>query len=317
MLASATTQLGRSAVEVSRLAAGMASLGNVFGAVDEGAASDLLRSCADAGVRYLDTAPLYGLGLSERRLGAALGDYADDAFVLSTKVGRTLSDESPEGWVYDLSRDAILRGFESSLERLGRARVDVLYLHDPDEFESQVYESAWPTLVELRDQGTVGAIGVGMNQWQMPLDIVRRLDVDVVLLAGRYTILDTSGADELLPECLERGVAVALGGVFNSGVLIDPAPGAWFDYRPATEAVLTRATAIRTVAARYGISLAHVALAFASAHPAVTSTIVGVGSGAMLTEHAQAMAKPVPVALWRELQASGLLPQLQFVLGEP
>jgi D-threo-aldose 1-dehydrogenase len=314
MHAASTTRLGNSAVDVTRLAAGTATLGNVFGEVDETAASDLLAACESSGITYLDTAPLYGVGLSEGRLGAALREHDPSAFVISTKVGRTLDESTPRGWVHDFSRDAILRGFDSSLTRLGREYCDVVYLHDPDDYEDQVYESAWGALIELREQGRVGAIGVGVNQWELPLRLIRRLPLDVVLLAGRYTLLDTSGAGELLPECLERGVSVALGGVFNSGVLIDPKPGSWFDYRPASAEVLSRARAIKSVAENHGITLPHLAISFAAAHPAVTSTIVGVATAEALTNNVESMDTPVDEAVWHELDALGLLPEHQFVI---
>jgi D-threo-aldose 1-dehydrogenase len=297
---------GRS-VTLTAIGAGTASLGDVFGAVEEKAATELVAACLDSGVRYLDTAPLYGNGLSERRLGVALAELSQPDVTISTKAGRTLDPSAPDGWRFDFSRSAILRGFESSLDRLGRDRVDVLYLHDPDSHEDDVYATAWPTLQELREQGVVGAIGFGMNQWQLALRFVQRLDVDVIMLAGRCTLLDTSGASEFLPACEEAGVSVVLAGVFNSGVLIDPVDGAWFDYAPASPAVLARARAIRSVAAEYHRTLPQLALQFAFEQPAATSVVVGVGSARNLRRNLAAVESSVPEGLLDRLRADGLL----------
>lgn len=294
-------------VTLTAIGAGTASLGDVFGGVAEGAATELVAACLESGVRYLDTAPLYGNGLSERRLGAALAELGRPEVTISTKAGRTLDPESPEGWRFDFSRSAILRGLESSLERLGRDRVDVLYLHDPDSHEEEVYATAWPTLQELRAEGVVGAIGFGMNQWQLPLRFVQRLDVDVVMLAGRYTLLDTSGAFEFLPACEVAGVSVVLAGVFNSGVLIDPVDGAWYDYAPAEPTLLARARAIRAIAAEYGRSLPQLALQFAFEQPAATSVVVGVGSARNLRRNLDAVESSVPEGLIERLRSEGLV----------
>ncbi|MEU5262168.1 aldo/keto reductase [Amycolatopsis sp. NPDC021455] len=279
------------------LGVGTAGLGNVFGEVEDESAAEVVAAAAGAGVRYFDTAPYYGSGLAERRLGRALAVLPAGSFAVSTKVGRTLTDG---GCVFDFSADAVRRGIEGSLDRLGLDRVDIVYLHDPDDHEEEAATRAWPELCRLRDEGVVSAIGVGMNQWQMPARFVERLDVDVVLLAGRYTLLDRSG-ERLLDRCGERGVDVVLGGVFNSGLLIDPRPGAWFDYAPATADVLDRARRMREVAASAGYDLAEAALAFAAAHPAVTSVLVGVTSAAQVRENLDAFHREVPHELLHHL----------------
>ena len=279
------------------LGLGTAGLGNVFGDVDDEAAAEVVAAAAGAGVRYFDTAPFYGFGSAERRLGRALARLPAGSFTVSTKVGRTLTDG---GCFFDFSADAVRRGIEGSLERLGLDRVDLAYLHDPDDHEEQAASEAWPALCRLRDEGVVSAIGVGMNQWQMPARFVERLDVDVVLLAGRYTLLDRSGA-RLLDRCGERGVDVVLGGVFNSGLLIDPRPGAWFDYAPAAAELVARAQRMREVAASAGYDLTACALAFAAAHPAVTSVLVGVTSAAQLRENLDAFHREVPHDLLHHL----------------
>ncbi|MFF1611686.1 aldo/keto reductase [Amycolatopsis sp. NPDC058278] len=267
------------------------------GASADGAAGAVVAAAAGAGVRYFDTAPYYGFGLAERRLGRTLARLPAGSFAVSTKVGRTLAGD---GCVFDFSADAVRRGLEGSLDRLGLDRVDIAYLHDPDDHEEAAAAEAWPELCRLRDEGLVSAIGVGMNQWEMPARFVERLDVDVVLLAGRYTLLDRSGA-QLLDLCGERGVDVVLGGVFNSGLLIDPKPGAWFDYAPAPADLLARAQRMREVAASAGYDLAACALAFAAAHPAVTSVLVGATSAGQLRANAEAFRREVPPDLLRRL----------------
>lgn len=298
--------VGTTGVRISSLGVGTASLGDVFGEVDDGAAEAVVAACALSAITYLDTAPLYGNGLAETRLGAALDDNRG-GFTLSTKVGRTLDPDAPEGRVYDLSRDAILRGLESSLRRLDRDRVDIVYVHDPDDHEAEVYATAWPTLRELRDQGVIGAIGFGMNQWQAPLRFIGDLDVDIVMLAGRYTLLDTSAAEEFLPACLEKNVSVVAAGVFNSGVLANPVPGAWYDYAPASTEQLHRAQAIQAVGSEYGISLATLALHFAYSHPAVTSVVVGAGSQRTVARNVEALSTTVPDEVWVRLRDEGLV----------
>ncbi len=279
------------------LGLGTAGLGNVFGDVDDEAAAEVVAAAAGAGVRYFDTAPYYGFGLAERRLGPALARLPAGSFAVSTKVGRTLT---ADGCVFDFSAAAVRRGIEGSLDRLGLDRVDIVYLHDPDDHEEQAASEAWPELCRLRDEGVVSAIGVGMNQWEMPARFVERLDVDVVLLAGRYTLLDRGGA-QLLDLCGERGVDVVLGGVFNSGLLIDPRPGAWFDYAPASADLVARAQRMREIANSAEYDLAACALAFAAAHPAVTSVLVGATSAEQVRANAGAFRREVPPDLLHRL----------------
>jgi len=282
---------------MAELGLGTAGLGNVFGDVDDETAAEVVAAAAGAGVRYFDTAPYYGFGLAEQRLGRALSRLPAGSFTVSTKVGRTLTDG---GCFFDFSADAVRRGIEGSLERLGLDRVDLAYLHDPDDHEEQAATEAWPELCRLRDEGVVSAIGVGMNQWEMPARFVERLDVDVVLLAGRYTLLDRSG-ERLLDLCGERGVGVVLGGVFNSGLLIDPRPGAWFDYAPAPADLLARAQRMREAAASAGYDLAACALAFAGTHPAVTSVLAGATNAGQVQANLSAFRREVPPDLVHRL----------------
>jgi D-threo-aldose 1-dehydrogenase len=324
--ATARVPLGRRGLEVTRLGFGGAPIGGLFEPVSDEVAAAALDAVWDTGVRLVDTAPHYGAGLSERRIGAWLRGRARqerEQVVISTKVGRLLVEPAgrppPEGVdgfygalpyqrVFDYSRDGVLRSVEQSLARLGVDRVGVLLIHDPDQHWEQAAGEAYPTLHELRDQGVAAAIGAGMNQAEMLARFVRETDVDCVLLAGRYTLLDQRGLVELLPLCEERGVAVIAGGVFNSGVLADPREGATFDYAPAPAEVLDRARRLRTVCARHGVPLTAAALRFPLAHPAVATVLTGARSGAELRENAALLDLPIPAAVWEELRATGLLP---------
>lgn len=306
-------RLGRRGPKVTGLGLGCAPLGNLFAAVSEDAASATVEAAWEAGVRYFDTAPLYGHGLSERRLGAALRGRARGDYVLSTKVGRLLvasdgaappsifTDAGDLSPTFDFSRDGVRRSLEQSLERLGTDHVDVVFVHDPDDHEDEALQGAFPALVELRDEGVVTAIGAGMNQAGMLERLVERVDLDCTLLAGRYTLLDRSGAHQLLPLCARRGVGVVLGGVFNSGVLADPRPGAHFDYLDATDDVLVRAREMRRLCESSGVALPAAALRFAMAHPAVTTVLVGARTAGEVTDDVGYAETPIDSALWAEL----------------
>jgi D-threo-aldose 1-dehydrogenase len=324
--------LGRTGLSLSALALGTAPLGNLYSAVAEEVAEATVRAALTAGLTYLDTAPHYGLGLAEQRLGRVLAGLPRESFVLSTKVGRLArrlhpgETADPHGFVdapagkrvWDFSRIGVARSLEESLDRLGLDHVDVVYLHDPDEHEREAFEQALPALADLRDQGVVRAIGAGMNQAEMLTRFVRRFDLDVVLVAGRYSLLDQRALDELLPACEERGVAVVVGGVFNSGLLADPRPGAPFDYVPAPPELVARASRLQEVCARHGVSLRAAALAFPYGHPAVTSVLVGVRSVAELREDVALYAQGVPAELWAELVTIGLIPRhVPFPKGPP
>jgi D-threo-aldose 1-dehydrogenase len=317
-----TATLGRSGVAVTALGFGGAPIGNLFQAVEDGTAAGAVDAAWRAGVRFFDTAPHYGLGLSERRIGRSLADRPRDSFVLSTKVGRVLEPwagggRDTEGFdvpathrrVWDFSSAGVRRSLADSLERLGLERVDVALLHDPDDHWREAVEQAYPALDELRAAGTVGAIGAGMNQWRMLAELVRHTDLDVVLLAGRYSLLDQSGLDELLPLCAARGVAVIAAGVFNSGLLATAAPrqDATFDYLPGPPAVVERARRIAAVCGRHGVSLPQAALAFPAGHPAVASVLVGMRSPEEVARNLRLAAAPVPAELWAELVDEGLL----------
>jgi len=306
-----SNRLGASDVEVTELSFGTAAIAGLYSAVPSDRAARTVRAAFDLGVRHFDTAPHYGGGRAERRLGRALAGTAPGAFTVSTKVGRLLVpspvgesagfvDPPPVRRVWDWSADGVRRSLEESLTRLGLDRVDVVYLHDPDDHEQEVYDTAYPALARLREEGVVGAIGAGMNRTAMLTRLVRRLDLDVVLCAGRYTLLDRTAETDLLPACLERGTSVVVGGVFNSGLLADPRPGARFDYEPAPDALLRRAVELREVCASHGVSLRAAALRFPLRHPAVASVLVGCRSPEEVADTAARFAEPVPDALWED-----------------
>jgi len=209
--------------------------------------------------------------------------------------------------VFDFSRNGIRRSLDASLARLGVDHVDILFLHDPDEHWQQAIDEAWPALAELRDEGVVRSVGAGMNQTAMLTRFVRETDMDVVLLAGRYTLLDQRALDDLLPACVERGTSVVLGGVFNSGLLANPHRNATFDYEPAASDVLDRARRIDEVCARHGVAIAAAALQFPLAHPAITTVVVGARSAREVEENARFIETPIPEHLWADLLTAGLL----------
>ncbi|MFC5909225.1 aldo/keto reductase [Streptacidiphilus monticola] len=321
-----TSRIGGSDVSVTELSFGAAALGNLFTEVGDEQARAAVDAAWAAGVRYFDTAPHYGLGLSERRLGASLRERPRSEYVLSTKVGRLLEpqpeahgDDLVHGFavpathrrVWDFSADGVRRSIEDSLGRLGLDRIDIVYLHDPDDHEEQAFGSAYPELERMRAEGTVGAIGAGMNQTRMLDRFVRETDVDVVLLAGRYTLLDRSGLTALLPDAAQRGVSVVVGGVFNSGLLADPKPGATFDYGPAPAGMLDRALRIKAVCEEFGVPLRAAALQFPLAHPAVAGVLVGIRGAAEAEDAAAMIRQDLPAELWPALAAAGLLPPPQ------
>ncbi|MFF9623247.1 aldo/keto reductase [Streptomyces griseosporeus] len=323
-------RLGRSGVAVTELALGTGALGNLYTPVSDEQAYAAVDAAWRHGIRTFDTAPHYGLGLAERRLGAALRERPRAAYTLSTKVGRRLEphdgggDDLAHGFavparhrrVWDFSADGIRRTLEDSLTRLGVDRVDVVHLHDPDDHAEQVFREGYPALERLRAEGVVGAIGAGMNQTAMLTRFVRDTDVDVVLCAGRYTLLDQSALTELLPEARRRGTAVLIGGPFNSGLLADPTPTATYDYRQAPPALLHRALRLKAIAERHGTTLRAAALAFCAAHPTVAAVLVGARSADEVDDCVRQFRTPVPAGLWAELRASGLLPADAPVPGE-
>ena len=295
-------------MEIGGFGLGTAPLGGLYDAVDDEAAQATLDRAWSLGLRVFDTAPYYGSGLAERRLGAALRGRPRDELVVSTKVGRLLrpGDSRGSGWhgappleaYFDFSYDAALRSLDESLERLGLDRIDIALVHDPDDHYDEALDGAFRALARLRGEGVVRAIGVGMNQTELLCRFAREADPDCFLVAGRYTLLDRSAADELLPLCEERGIAVIAGGVFNSGVLAD---GNTYDYAPAPPEVLRRAAGMRAICARRNVPLAAAAVQFPLRHPAVACVLVGCRSAAEVEEDARLVDLELPQALWQEL----------------
>lgn len=316
--------IGTTGLRVTELGFGSAAIGNLYRSVDDDTAYAAVDAAWDAGFRYFDTAPHYGLGLAERRLGAALAGRPREDYVISTKVGRRLvpnprpsgSDLGVGGFdvpddltrVYDLSADSVRRGLEESLGRLGLDRIDIVLVHDPDDAVDCVVKETLPALLELRDQGVVGAVGVGMNQWQAPVRIVQETEVDAVMLAGRWTLADRSG-EPLLDLCAERGVSVLAAAPYNSGLLaVDrPAPQARFDYAVAPPEVLARAGRMADRAERQGIPLPTLALQFPLLHKATRSVVVGLRDPTEVAAAAQRYAMPVPDSTWAPFQEVGAI----------
>lgn len=293
---------------------GGAPIGGLYAPVSDADAYSTLEAAWDAGVRAFDTAPHYGVGLSESRIGSFLAGRPRDSFVVSTKVGRRLVPSSGpvEGVddfygtpalsrVRDYSADGVRRSLEDSLRRLGLDRVDIALVHDPDDHMDEAVSSALPALAELRDEGVVRMIGAGMNSASSLAWLIERSDMDCVLVAGRYTLLDRSAEPELFPLCMSRGVRVLAGGVFNSGILADPDQDGYFNYAPASEAVRERVRQIRAVCEKYGVPVAAAALRFTLRHPAVTSVVVGVRSTAEVVTDVGYMNTAVPDDLFEEL----------------
>jgi len=304
---------------VTDISFGGAAIGNLFTAVTDDDARAAVDAAWDGGIRFFDTAPHYGLGLSERRLGAALRDRPRGDYVISTKVGRLLEPapstgpgaagrdtegfDVPSGLVrrFDFSADGVRRSLAASLGRLGLDRVDIALIHDPDAHGEQALREAYPALEGLRAEGVVGAIGVGMNHTEMLTRFVRETDIDVVLVAGRYTLLDQSAADTLLPAAVERGVSVIAGGVFNSGVLAAPTPDAAYDYATAPGSLISRALRLQEICAESGVPLRAAAARFPLAHPAVASVLIGARSAAEVTDAITLRGLDIPAELWEFL----------------
>ncbi len=317
-----------------RLALGGAPLGNLFRTVADVEAAELVRGAWKEGVRYFDTAPHYGQGLSEVRMGAALNDVAHGEFVLSTKVGRLLHPDArapafQHGYVdgfgfvrsCDYTRDGVLRSLADSRRRLGLDRIDIVYVHDLDrptlgaDFDrhfAALLDSGLPALAQEKADGAIGGYGIGVNGVDICIETLRHADLDVILLAGRYTLADQSALPELLPQCARRHVAVVLGGPFNSGILATgsrPLDGQApiFDYAPATAAVIARVTAIESVCRRFGVPLAAAALQFPAAHPAVAVVLAGARSLREFSDNLAASRLTIPHELWVELRERGLV----------
>ena len=326
MITEATpVRVGGTDLFAPRVGLGTAVLGNFLQAISDADAVAVISRALASGVRYIDTAPLYGHGLAEQRTGMAIAGSPHPGLVVSTKVGRLLRAEAPRdetqyhdgisfykevppaGPMWDFSYDGVRQSVEESLQRTGVGRFDVLHLHDPDDHLEQAATTAYRALRDLRAEGMVTAIGAGANRSAPLAELIRTCDLDVVLLAGRYTLLDQTALADLLPLCESRGVSVVIGGVFNSGILIDPVPGAHFNYLPADRAFLAKARAIREICDKHEVPLAAAAVQFPLAHPRVCTVLVGPRTIGELETDLSLFEVEIPARLWADLRHAGLL----------
>lgn len=307
-------------LDVTSIGLGSAPLGGLFTSVSDADAQATVERAWSLGIRFFDTAPLYGFGLAERRLGAFLRQQPRDSYVISTKVGRllrapdgaTAEDEHYKGTprerpVFDFSHDGVMRSVEESLERLGLDRVDVLLVHDPDDHHDDAVDGAFRALQRLRTEGTVKAIGAGMNQSEMLVRFAEAVPVDCFLLAGRYTLLDQGALDALFPVCQAKNIGILLGGIYNSGILANPHSGAKFNYQDADAALIARAQELDELCHRHGTELKAAALQFCMAHPAVTVAVMGARNAAEVSDNMAMSERAVPPAFWQELRARNLV----------
>jgi len=307
-------------LDVTSIGLGSAPLGGLFSAVSDADAEATLAAGWSAGIRFYDTAPLYGFGLAERRLGAFLRQQKRDSYAISTKVGRLLrppgpgtveddhfKDAPPLRPLFDFSYDGVMRSVEESLDRLGLDRVDVLLVHDPDDHYDAAVSGAFRALMRLRDDGTVKAIGSGMNQSEMLTRFAEAVPVDCFLLAGRYTLLDQGALNALFPVCTAKNIGILLGGIYNSGILANPHAGAKFNYEDADAALVARALELDQLCRKHGTELKAAAYQFCMAHPAVTVAVMGARNAAEVADNIAMSERTVPQAFWQDLRAKNLV----------
>lgn len=300
---------GKNSLQVTNLGFGTAPIGNV-NAVSDADADATIQRAYEMGIRLFDSAPLYGRGESELRIGRALKGVPRDSYVISTKIGRVLNADR-SAFVYDYSYDGVMRSLDGSLQRLGTDHVEIVLVHDPDadtvDHEKDALDDAFPTLQDLRSQGVIKAVGAGMNQWQMEQRFAQQADPDVFLLAGRYTLLEQTSLG-FLKLCKEKGIGIFLGGVYNSGILATgPIADAKYNYANAPVEIMEKARKIQAVCNRHGVPLNVAALHFARAHSTVTSLVVGAVKPAEVEANVDALAASIPAEFWQELRASGLI----------
>jgi D-threo-aldose 1-dehydrogenase len=326
-------QLGRTKLKVTVLGLGTAPLGNLYAPMTDADAQATLVAALDGGVHFIDTAPFYGHGWSEHRVGEALRSRKRDDIVLSTKIGRLLRPKDPakgiDGGVFaavlpfepvfDYSYDGVMRSVEDSLQRLGTHRIDILLIHDVDRWThgsqeaadrrmQEVLDGGYKAMVKLRDQGAVGAIGAGLNEWDTCQKLAERSDLDCFLLAGRYTLLEQESLETFLPLCVKRNIGVFLGGPYNTGILATGAvPGAYYNYAPAKPDILERVRKLEAVCQRHKVTLASAALQFPLAHPAIASVIPGAKTGTEVKRSIATLEAPIPRDFWAELKQQKLI----------
>jgi len=312
--------IGTTSLKVTQLGLGTAPLGGLYKPVSDDDAFSTMASAWDSGIRFFDTAPQYGNGLSERRLGQFLATKNRDDFVLATKVGRLLREPSepaaedeyykgtpPERPVFDFSYDGVMRSVDESLARLALTRIDMLHIHDPDNHFDAAIKGAYRALDRLRSDGTIAAVGAGMNQSEMLSRFAREGRFDCFLLAGRYTLLEQHSLDEFLPLCLEKKISVIIGGVYNSGLLANPSGQAKFNYQDADPSLVDRARKLEAICLSHGVPLRAAALQFPLAHPAVASVLMGPRNAAELADNESMLFHKIPGELWEELISAKLL----------
>ncbi len=328
----AKVEIGSTGVSVPRLGLGTAPLSGMvlgdglYGGTAHDEAVRIINRAQELGISYVDTAPLYGSGRAEARVGQSAFANADrDSFVISTKIGRVLNpadsgvsaEDDPDG-IGDLdpvntwTRDDVHRSIEDSLKRLNLDRIDIIYVHDPDVEsygEEQAVNEAFPALIELREQGVIKAIGCGMNEWQIPLKFIQRFDLDIILLAGRYTLLDHSGLSEFLPACVERDVKITVGGPYNSGILArDLSKPVTFNYEQASSDLVDQARKLTDICVAHGVDLKAAALQFVLAHPAIATAVPGAQSIDELEQNIAMVQQEIPAGLWSDMRSAGLIP---------
>lgn len=308
-------------VKVSRLSLGTAPLGGLFKSVPEAESDAVIHEALDAGIAYIDTAPLYGYGVGELRVGRGIKGHHRQP-VISTKVGRLLRpgknleydkfpDSDPNIEIYfDTSAAGIRRSLEESLKRLGRNSVEIAYIHDADSWVREAIDVVYPELHRMRDEGLIKAIGIGMNWCPTSIAIMRETELNIALIAGRFTLLDQSAQDELYPLALKKKVSIIAAGVFNSGVLANPAPGSYYDYEPASKEIIEKARTIGKFLEKFDISLQAAALQFPLRHPAVSSVLSGAGSVKELRENIANFDAQIPDDLWSQMEAEGLISKI-------
>lgn len=339
--------LGKTNIMVTQLGVGTNPLGGLYEPISQEVAQATIEKCWELGIRFYDTAPVYGYGNAERAVGAVLQKKPRDEFVLNTKVGRLLLKDGPSDredtmviWegsqlykgtenvkpYFDFSYDGVMRSIEDSQERMGIGRFDFLHIHDPDWYPEEALEGAYKALDKLRSEGVIGAIGCGMNQWELLADFARKKDFDCFLLAGRYTLLDQSALKELLPLCEEQKIAIINGGVYNSGILCNPDPESalrtsreadaiptWtenvtYNYIPAGEEIIEKTVKIKKICDNHNTPLMAAAIQFSLHHPAIPTIVMGPRSADQVESNVEMFKVDIPNDLWKELKHEGLLP---------
>ena len=315
---------------ISKLALGTAPLGGLFTAVSDEQGQATILAALDSGINFIDTAPLYGHGNAERMIGSALSK-TNKEYVISTKVGRVLKKFAPEEIagkvdglaafigvdptifpVFDFSRDGILRSIQESLERLNISSIDIALIHDADDRIDEAIKNSYPVLDELRSQGVIKGIGVGMNICSYATKAVKEMDLDVILIAGRYSLLDQSAQEELFKECLKKQTGVMVGGVYNSGVLANPTLESTYNYVPVTPEILSKVKQIQALLLDFDISLTAAAIQFPLRHPAVTCVLTGSRSVTELNANIKDFDQTIPDAAWKALEDAGLINRIEI-----